>query len=467
MDKFFPPKKATQPTTGGVTKKRRTNWQPANRLRPGGAAYDRPGKKKSQPHDQDKWEKALKHHLTRSPTVLNSGLFTPYKQVKGYYDLAYAHVEGQSDGAHSHWNENDMTRISWKAANSITKHDKKIADVCWATALDMANGLPIKNDRGGSPVKSQLKWLLPHDHTFSELATKELKDGGLWPQSRQDMNPVGYKYAFDQKKRQLRKKESERIGQYLLDHYTNTGEVREFLDNARANGYRDHIHDMTDALLMAIQAALFLWYLHAKDVLGNRAPREDRPGFPCLTPEQSNGGGTIRVLGVDPGTSNLGLCLVELVEMQSVPQDRLTTPIIEGYTWTPGHPEPCIRILLWELINLDAPWSDMQGQAALSFRPALGKDAAVMRPDYLVEYHKLEHLFYPNKGERGTKRKRAAEVGKGKRTKKLKKLDGTAVETAHSVIDWGELDIVVPGVGEKADEKPEIVCIDLTEDHMS
>jgi hypothetical protein len=77
-------------------------------------------------------------------------------------------------------------------------------------------------------------------------------------------------------------------------------------------------------------------------------------------------GGTIRVLGIDPGERAMGLCLVELCGMQLAPLR------VNGAPRRPGDaPEPVFRVLLMQLIDLKAPLSPVSGHAVLHYAPSL------------------------------------------------------------------------------------------------
>ncbi len=115
--------------------------------------------------------------------------------------------------------------------------------------------------------------------------------------------------------------------------------------------------------------------------------------------------------------------LLEFVGMQSVPADRVATSVLHGHGWTRGDPEPCFRILLAELIDLDSDWSDTRGHAVVTYQP-IQFPGEVMRPEYHLEYGRIENLFYESAADKKKKRKRVQTAGPRKR---LRKADGTAL----------------------------------------
>jgi len=138
--------------------------------------------------------------------------------------------------------------------------------------------------------------------------------------------------------REDNKRVSEAVMDSLIQHYEATA-VGRLIDDLRER--KLNRHDVADALLLALEKAMSIYKALAKTILPRRKRGEKRPAHPVLTPDQMGDGGTIRVLGIDPGTTNLGLCLVELVAQQLPPTDA------------GNEPEPLFRILLMQLVNLN------------------------------------------------------------------------------------------------------------------
>lgn len=337
-------------------------------------------------------EKALKRHLQSSPTM--APLYEVYKSIEGHYEQPIVCIENQCDQQHSNYVQNDMTRISHRSGEVIFNYDQKHEEERQREAMAMgATAETLSLRRREQPFFAQRKWLM-----------------------QRGTNPND---------RPAHKRESQKRGTHVMNNYTNCAGVRAAWDDARAKGLGTHIHDMTDAFLQIMQALLLLYQIYAQSVLGNRRPGQVRSEFPILTPEQMHGGGTLRGIGIDPGINALGLCIVELGWMVAPPEDRADTPIIQGYEWAPRqHPEPVFRILLMELVDLTAPWSDTHGYAQVSYRPN-PHPGEWMFPDYLTQYPKIEHLFA---AQRKRKKPGDKETTTTTTTKKrLKRLDGTPV----------------------------------------
>lgn len=422
---------------------------------------------------QRRCERALNRHLTTSPRLAPL-LFRPYKMINGFYDMPLVAVENQSERQHgNNVVSYDMTRISsdvWLDIRDYDKeHDKELEDRALATIPDeekiaaMQQSPPpdlVRNNRGGGDeaYTCMTKFTIPTDHTFAERTTEELRED--WPDDVDaEVKSRAYLTTFERVKRQLRKQESERVFRHLVENYSHMQGVREALDAAKALGKGDHVHDMADAFLLALQAAMDVWRQYAKELLGPRRPNEEprRPDHPCLTNEQCHRGGTIRVLGIDPGTKNMGLCLLELTGMQTVPADKAPTSIISGNQWTRGDPEPCFRVLVLELVDLKSEWSTTQGQAVVSHHVSVPQLhlATPSCPDYMSTYPTIDHFFYPLSATRiagagGTrKRKRKSQreddplilddagvqPPKKKRSRLRKKVEALPATTTPIVID--------------------------------
>src|SRR5262249_50679544 len=161
-------------------------------------------------------------------------------------------------------------------------------------------------------VPGDKKWLMKHDGSYG---------------------PPG-----DRKKaREERKKVSEAMVHQLIEHYAMTRWRALFAD---AKEQKLNRHDMSDAYLLAMQRAEEAYALHSKTQLPRRRPGEQRADCPLLTETQRANGGTIRVFGVDPGLTNMGMCLVELVAQQLPPRDKGVDE---------DKPEPLFRLLTLQL----------------------------------------------------------------------------------------------------------------------
>ncbi len=187
-----------------------------------------------------------------------------------------------------------------------------------------------------------------------------------------------------------RKVESERLGTMVMDRFKGAARWRTLLMDALAQRPVCNRHDMTDAFLVAMQRLLNAYAAVVAKVLGRRRPHEQRSDFAVLTPEQMNFG-TLRALGVDPGTRNKGVCLLELVGMRAPPEGVAAIT----RTNSPLDPDPVFRILCWELVDLDTPWSDIRGHARLSSFVTVAAQSPLIEPDYETDNRKLDAFFKP------------------------------------------------------------------------
>ncbi len=160
-----------------------------------------------------------------------------------------------------------------------------------------------------------------------------------------------------------------------------------------------NVHDLTDALLQALQVAINLWTLFAKKILPRRKRGEKRPDAPPLTSKQTNGGGSIRVIGFDPGYYNMGVCMIDLVGMQMPPEDAEF----------PDEPEPLFKILLWQLVDCRQDYNKSRGYAKIHYVPS--DPTAVLVPDY--DQVDIRSFFFDLKAR--SKEKRAATLAEKKK----------------------------------------------------
>ena len=252
---------------------------------------------------------ALAQHLQSAACDV---LYAPYKTVQGAQELPVVVTENQSDQQRNAYADRLMTDLSKRAWDAARERD------------DATPQLVPLPERGC--VHALKKWLVPRN-----LGTRE------------DNKAV-----------------SQAVARALLSTYpAGAGLLRDMFDTAAERGLNQH--DMADALLLAMQEALRQYAAHTKTVLSRRRRGEKRSDTPPLTPEQMSGGGTIRVVGIDPGERAMGLCVLELVRMEYTP----TRSSARG-----DDPEPVFRVLLLQLVDLQSPWSPTQGHAVLHWSPA-------------------------------------------------------------------------------------------------
>lgn len=236
---------------------------------------------------------AFKAHL-RGPA--GTGLFTPYLSVCGVRELPMVVIENQADGAKSGFARMQFTQFTEDAIECIRERDRELFGVL---------GGP-----GAMPERTitfvQKKWLVPHTGELGERAdNKSVAETLMWD---------------------------------LIEHYGATELRRLYRDLQEARLNR---HDVSDAFLMAMHRAEELYVAHARTQLPRRKRGEPFP--PVLTAAQMGTGGTIQVIGIDPGFTNLGLCHLELVAQQLPPADAGRA---ENVT------EPIFRVMSMQLINL-------------------------------------------------------------------------------------------------------------------
>lgn len=224
--------------------------------------------------------------------------FTPYMSVCGGMELPMIVIENQADAAKSAFARVEMTRFTEDMISAIQARDALLFPP------GTANAPPAR-----SVTFAQKKWLLPHTGVLGE---------------REDNKAVGEKYFYA-----------------LMDHYAAT-EIRRFADDLKAAGLNRH--DVADGFFMAMNRAQELYARYARTQLPRRKKGEFRADPPVLTLEQLGNGGTIEVIGIDPGTTNLGLCHLKLVAQQLPPLDH-------------GQPndksEPIFSLLGLQLVNLN------------------------------------------------------------------------------------------------------------------
>jgi hypothetical protein len=324
--------------------------------------------------------KAIGEHAASPAMKL---LYEPYKSMTGY-ELPYICSENQCGHIMSDAHDMEMYNLNLEIMNAI----KEVTDKRQAEIEERAKALAGDCE---------------HEKIFLERGLAQVLK--KWLLKRGGENEKGLTKA---QIRLLHKKESERLGYWIADNWKNGAPLRVFYDEAKSLGLNRH--DCTDAKLIAMQGALSLYERFAQNVLGRRKPHEQRSDTPVLTGEQMNNGGTLRVLGIDPGTSNLGVCLLELVGMVQPPPDKLAlTAGLDNLPADSTLPEPVFRILFMDLINLNKPWSETLGYSALHYQP-LVMPGAVMEPDYTTIRPLTSYFPLLNTPYQQTVRKRKADT---------------------------------------------------------
>jgi hypothetical protein len=307
--------------------------------------------------DRRRRSEALAEHL-RGPS--GAGMFVPYVSVCGVRELPMVVIENQADGAKSGYARMQFTQFAEDAIDCIHARDREL----FGEALADATGpLPVRTINF-----VQKKWLVPHTGELGErVDNKNVAETLLWE---------------------------------LIAHYSAT-ELRRLFDDLKAA--KLNRHDVADAFLMAMHRAQELYVGHARSQLPRRKRGDPFP--PVLTAAQLGGGGTIQVVGIDPGFTNLGICHLELVAQQQPPLDA-------------GRPanltEPLFRVLSMQLVNLHL--QELARRYLNSYATMqLGAPTRLYAPDYssgdirtffqraltVVEQHKSQ------KEKKEKKRKRA------------------------------------------------------------
>lgn len=248
--------------------------------------------------DRERRMAAMSTHL-RGPA--GSSWFTPYRSVCGVRELPCLVIENQADGAKSGFQRMQFTQFCEDLVQLVRRIDREKFGRPDGSFGDETGVLP---ERGISYV--QKKFTVPHTGELGE---------------RSDNKAVSETLVWD-----------------MIQHYAATEMHRFFTD---LKDRRLNRHDVADAFLMAMEYAQKLYAMHARSQLPRRKRGEAFP--PVMTAEQLGGGGTIQVIGIDPGFTNLGLCHMELVGQQLPPMDA---GCAENVT------EPLFRVLTMQLVNL-------------------------------------------------------------------------------------------------------------------
>lgn len=290
-------------------------------------------------------------------------LYEPYMDICGDRALPQVVVENQCDGVRTQWAQDQMMRLSKAAFEAVDAHDRATAA---ADPASPAAALLAASGGGGNNLRlvhRAKKYGIPHD-------------GSAGP-------------------RNDRKVVAEHMARGLFRRYAARA-LEALFAEADARGLNRH--DMADALLLAIAEAVQLYAAYCKTVLPRRRPGEQRPDAPPLPADQRLG--TIRVAGLDPGMRNIGLAVVELVNMHE--------PLAPGLD-----PEPELRVLLLELVDLQqrAP----QSCAVLHYRADSTSPVLVPRPDTLAPPALLAEVLVRLHDKQAARAERLARPKKPKR----------------------------------------------------
>lgn len=241
----------------------------------------------------------------------HAAVYALYPGVGGEMELPMVAIENQHDGVRNAWADKQLMELTQKMVKAIQKEDASRA-------------LP-----GAA-------------RTFDYV----LKKYGL-KRTEED--------AHDRAKH---KQDSERLTRAMWDRCDAVELLAVFARAADATP-RFNCHDMADAFLVAMECAVRRWTMYCKEL---RLPLTN-----TLAP------GTIRVLGIDPGTRNLGVCLLELVGMQAPRLPADTNAELQKM----ADPEPVFRVLLLDLVDLKST-----GDLAVVHHEAAAGSAPVRRPNH-------------------------------------------------------------------------------------
>jgi hypothetical protein len=259
-------------------------------------------------------KKALKAHVKSRAC---DQVFEAYRTMTGVQELPILGSENQphfGDPSRD-YHTRDMRELSEAFKEAVEERDEadKKAKVIYVS--------PVAPRRVRD---AQKKWLVLHDGSY-------------------------------ERGREERKDVSEKVGTALFAYYK-ADNVSALLRLARDHRPPLNRHDMCDAYLQAMSLVLRMYSKIAQAVLGRRKPHEQRSETPVLTFEQMQSGGTLRVLGLDPGVRNFGFCLLEFTGMEMT--GNQTDPM-------GSEPEPMFRILSMQLIDLYSPYDPVHGHAVL------------------------------------------------------------------------------------------------------
>ncbi len=157
---------------------------------------------------------------------------------------------------------------------------------------------------------------------------------------KKKMGKYGMQHAGLQ--REQNKREAVRIVRYLCQHCFHALALLAVLDAAA--DARENEHDLCDAFLLALQAA-------------EKRARKGKEPFP------------IRAIGIDPGTRNLGVCVLDVISLSQ------RDPRPDG---SARAPLPVIRVLYWALVDLEEP--DAKQKLPYTIKVALAEETPVYLP---------------------------------------------------------------------------------------
>lgn len=298
----------------------------------------------------------------RSPSM--RAVFEAYHCATGEREVPVIIPENQADGGKSAWQRNEMTALcnGYVSIMRAINEERRTADPAHPTQIIQFG---------------QKKYMVPHTG----------ENGG---------------------QREDNKRVSEAVAASLVQHYEATP-IGRFMDDLKERKLNQH--DVADALLLALEKGMSIYKALAKTVLPRRRRGEKRSAAPVLTPGQMGDGGTIRVLGIDPGTTNLGLCLIELVAQQLPPPDA------------GDEPEPLFRVLAMQLVNLnqDPLFRRFKDNWAIA---SLGAPTGILAPAY--DTADIRSFFARAEQARQASKKRKRTESKEKPAKKARVIDLTA-----------------------------------------
>lgn len=330
---------------------------------------------------------AIERHFLQAPSMQD--VFVPYLTMEGMQALSLVVVENQCGKF--------KRAAAGVPAYEAIDYQRLAQQVCWVIReLGDRHKLDPPPDVRVRDVEFALrKWLVPRDTEGPKTASETAAQAA--------------------QRRGKHKASSEDAANAVFERFKNCEGLRNLFHDAYLR--QCNRHDMADAFLMGAAYLLGLYAVHAQAVLGRRSPGEYRPEWPVLTEEQMHGG-TFRGLFIDSGSSNMGVCFMELVGMVAPPEGR--PGVMAGLDSAPDcrDPEPRFRVFVLEHLNLNNPWSATRGQAVVSYWRRVA-EAPVIEPDYLSDTRPLTDYFAPT--GQGKKRK-MEDAGEGEGKKKRKRL---------------------------------------------
>jgi hypothetical protein len=291
-------------------------------------------------------------------------------------------------GARTHWHDTHMMQLGESFEQVINDGDAMFVDKTKVATFFYAEDRKYPGRHLIEQVRLQQaaagKYLMTRGADYNPK--KDDADGATLLASEVDKRL--------RKRRLENKAEAERLLRGIASRY-NATKMKAFIQKAEKHDY--NVHDLADACLTALRKAIDLYKLMVKKVLPRRKRGEKRSDAAPLSREQMNAG-TIRVISLDPGYNDIGLCGVELLAMQLPPEDA-------DY---PDEPEPIFRIFLWQLIDCRIEFHEKKGYAKLCYKTESGDDEPYLYPDY--ELPDIRAFFFDREAAKKAKQaeKRAA-----------------------------------------------------------